>query len=303
MKKYNPQILEILILIFLILSAGITLIIVESPGRNDSLPVRILPDWDNLTLIRVERSQEVQGEKIFELERDKDRWVIQPLNRPAGEKELKVLKTQLSSLQPVELIAEEGPYERFGLNEKLQIKVILKTENKREVLLIGSATPSGNYNYIRFENDPAVYTVRGKLHKSLSEKASFYRNRQVLSFKAADIKSLILSRKGDSKVIFRNRDEWWDSNGIIAESAELNSYVSRLSQLKCLSYLEEEESLKLKSQNEPLISLLLKSERASWELKILKENNGNYSAGTEEQADAFLISRYDGDFLKNLSGF
>lgn len=303
MKKYSPQILEIILLLFLILSAGITLLIVENPGRNNSLPIRIFPDWDDLSLIRIERSQELQGENILELERDRDRWIIQPLNRAAGEEELKALKMQLSSLQPVDLIAEKGPYDRFGLNEKQQIKVIIKTEETRELLLVGSATPSGNYSYVRYENDPAVYTVRGKLYESLRQTASSYRNRQVLSFNPAEIKSLIVSSEKESTVIFRNGEEWWNSNGMIPESAELNSYIKRLSQLKCLSFLDQEESSILKSQESPLIRLLLKSENASWGLKILKEEKGYYSALTEGQEDGFLISRYDGDFLKKLSGF
>ena len=222
----------------------------------------------------------------MELQRRGTEWMILSLDRPAGEEELYPLKAQLERLQPVDLLAEKGPYGRFGLNPDKQTVLELESRNGRERFFVGGSISLGNYSYIRRENDPAVYALRGNLTTLLAKEDREYRSRQIFNFPDEKTEALIF-KQGEMVNILEE-----------LETARQRTYLKRLSQLKCLAFEGERTG-----REDVHLTITVITEKGGHTLYLLNRDRDSYTAGTEDQPDLFLLSRYDGDSLMELSGF
>jgi hypothetical protein len=284
-------------LIFLCL--GI-LMIHQCRTLNEALPYWPLPSWEELTTLRIDRPGLNGPERNLELEKQGETWVLSSLNRPAGKEEILPLINLINSLQPVDMLAEKGPYDRFGLDETSLITLTLQSGDRKETILAGGSSASGNYSYVRREDDPAVYSVRGNLAELLNRPVASYRNRQILSFQAAEVTSLIFFRGEKQSILVRNGEDWKRNRDELIDSKSVETDLKRMSRLKCLSFLPEEENA---MPSDGLLTVLVATDQQRYKLVLLQENENSFTAGTERSPDLFLLSRFDGQFLMDLSGF
>ncbi len=309
MKPEERKILELGVLAALVLICAVFLAL--QPGPRG---IRSLPDWSRRKnqvpmLIQVRYTDTTGQKRIYELEQSETdgetEWRILPLDRPADRGRMEALLREIALIQPVDLIAEGDSDKTFGLNEEKRVELVLQYNTDKVVFCLGSPTPSGHYYYMKKENTPSIYTVRGTLQNKLRQDPSSFRDKQVLDFQAEALDSLIFLKGGEVKTIEREGNEWRDANGIIPDSRELNSFVKRAAGLRCLDF-EMSAETGTEAPREGVFTVLMRfrdSEMEQIELTILQENRDSFLVRKAGMPDPFLITRYDGEFLIRLSGF
>ena len=261
-----------------------------------------LPEWPepgDETLTRISLKSFGTETKPVILENSSGNWYLPEEDREAGQEETEDLIGRLQTFQPVNRLAEKGPYERFGLGAEQAGRITLETNEGKGDFLIGKLSDSGYYTYVRREGDEAVYTVRGDWEKIAGTTAPSLQSRQILSLNPSEIRSFTFLKGNRVKVIRKGPEGWRDERGERPDFSRIESYTRRLGQLKCLSFLPEEPA----SPQEPLLKILIQTEESSVSIDLLEAAPGAYTARSDRIPDRFTLPRFDGDYLFNLSGF
>lgn len=290
MKLTGKQRSELLILAVLILLLSLFLIL-----RNRDRLRYDLPEWEVSSdrLIRIVINP--PGKPAVELQRREEIWQILPEDRPASREEMSRLLEQLSLLQPVDILSEKGPYDRYGLRpEQAVILTLTDGTGDTAVYYAGQASSSGNYSYLRRGSDPAVYSVRGSLPELLDVTPEGLREKQVLDFAADELKALTVLAGERRTEVRKENGVWKDSGGREYDPTEMSGFINRMSRLKCLDFTESPAS------GAPVLSVIFSTGTGNTRLDLLEERETGFLARVSDIQDTFMITRFDGERIRGL---
>ncbi len=261
-----------------------------SPGR---LPNWKIPEPEEISRIQI-RSPEGSDQLI--LEKSDSSWYLPQIRRQAGEESVNNLLTRISNLRPVNVLSRRGPYEPFGLKKPFSIEI--SGPGYHETFYGGNLNGTENYTYFRRKGESAVVSVRGNWEKIASFSPEDFRSRQILDFSPEILKGLVFIR-GDQFSLWKKGSETWTGVGETPEwdSRKIESFLKRLSRLQCLQLVEPDQSI-----TEPLLTIQIQKQNGTDSLELIKKEEQGYIASVGGEPDFFLISQYDGDFLREMSG-
>ncbi len=260
-----------------------------------------LPDWSSTLPFPPEQLliEYPDRTRSLILERRKDQWYLPQIERPGGVGEVENFLQDIRALQPVNILSQKGPYSPYGLEEEQAFKLRMTGENGETVFYMGKRNETGSYTYFRKDGDPAVYSVRGNWHRTLGIQPEDLRSRQIFSLDPDRIQALSFYTQDQLSILERREKTWYRSGEVPTDQKRIDTYVKRLSQLNCQNFIQQEKT----NPVSPLLTVSIRTESGLYTMELLEQQTGGYLARSEGVSDNFILNSYDGNTLRELSGF
>jgi hypothetical protein len=248
---------EWFILVAVIIGLSIYLFVRKQDRALYDLPQ--LPPVAGSEITRIE----IAGPRAnFVLNRDDKDWSIGDQKYAAANSKVQQMINTIEGLTLTELISTSGDKVRYDLttDKKIQVKAWTGDTLVRE-FDIGKTAPSLRHTFVRIADNPNVYNARDNFRSKFDQELADLRDKQVLSFAVSEIQQVQVTRGSESMLLERREsaleqsdaqpaDEaatapvkaemiWQTTQGVKADQARLDSFLTTLSQLSCDSYVAD----------------------------------------------------------------
>jgi len=294
------------------------LVIVLILGTDRNKMSYELPKLDKIESDLITRLEINHPEESILIKKSQDKWKIMPQGYAADPNKINDMLDVIGNLTLTELVSDKENYSRYELDKdnRIQIKAFNDGELIRE-FYIGKASPTYSHTYVRMASGSDVFHARDSFRSTFEQNVSGLRDKLVMEFVKQEITGMVF--KGDfgslelnkeisqvepdakeqpqeDKEISPSEEEIWITpDGTKAETSEINSLLSKLSSLKCDSYLEEEEKSKLQ---DPIYTVTARGAK-DYKLRIYqnKKEEDEYPALSSENGYPFLLTKYTAESL------
>ena len=303
---------------YMVLAAVILILVVVlliSTGRN-KMSYK-LPKLDKIDAEVLSKIEITKGDDSLLLERGQEGWSIMPKGYAAERAKVEDMLEVIDNLTLTELVSDKKNYERYELDE--ENKIHIKAWDKENVLrefYIGKVSSTYSHTYIRIADDANVYHARDSFRSTFEQNESGLRDKSVMDFDAEEITGLTVtgefgtlelkreivpvltdSEQEDQDAGAGEEEAWLTQDGRRADKSEIDALLSKLSGLKCDSFLDEMEKEILE---DPVYTLTAKGAK-DYELKIFEkgEDEDEYPALSSENGYPFLLTKWTAEsFMK-----
>ncbi|RJP75977.1 MAG: DUF4340 domain-containing protein [Desulfobacteraceae bacterium] len=261
----------------------------------------------------------IKDGKTLGLIKKDDKWRIVPEQYPADTEMIRRMLDVIDDLAVTALVSESENYVRYELDDKNRIHVkAFKGDDIIREFYIGKAAPSFNHTFIRLQTDPKVYHAGNNFRSGFDQTMESLRDKTVLSFHQNDIHEVLIE-KGQQQIAFvqkqipvekkaesaekpnqntiapETKQVWQDASGKDMDLLKMNTFLSRLSKLKCKKYLTDKTrddlgdaicTVHLKGPNEYSISLF-----------AMDEDNQEYPAISSQNDYIFALDKTTADSI------
>lgn len=183
--------IEIYILSGLIVLLSLYIILRQDKNINYEIPKLTKFSIQDITKINYDG---------FELSKS-DAWYL-PSGYRASENEIDKILEDIVNIKIIDMISQAGDYKRFGLDDSKEL-IVSKNDKTLLKLLIGSASSTGNYTYIKLPESKEIYSLRGDISRTLSKSEDDLRDKTVLTL--GNISEIVVTRT--DQVITKTGDE------------------------------------------------------------------------------------------------
>ncbi len=180
------------------------------------------------------------GAAVTLVRQDKDAWTVDPGGHPADPTEARSYLSSLRSTRAADF-PDDAPADlgRYGLSvPRLTITVTTDKETKT-LLLGGESVPAGSPQgttkqiYAKRGDQPTVYGIGDWAFRSLAKNPSQFRDKTVLGFDPARVKTVALERKdGAGPTLIRGEQGTWQIEGGEATAAKTEAVARFLEDLR-----------------------------------------------------------------------
>lgn len=131
--------------------------------------------------------------KAMSIIKSGDQWIL-PSSYSASETVMERVLKNLSTLKVIDMISSRKDYKPYGLDELHPL--IVKSRSGRELkIYIGNRSSTGGYTYVKLEERPEVYSIRGDLTTLIPQTEEELRNRTVFSYSRAEEMTITIGEK------------------------------------------------------------------------------------------------------------
>ena len=306
---------ELFILVAVIIGLSVYLFVRKQDRALYDLPK--LPPVAGSEITRIE----ITGPRSnLVLNRDDKGWSIGDQKVAASKSKVQQMIDTIEDLALTELISTSGDNVRYDLtpDKKIQVKAWTGDTLVRE-FDIGKTAPSFRHTFVRIADNPNVYNARDNFRSKFDQELADLRDMQVLSFPVSEIQQVQVTRGSESLLLERREsaleqstseptDEaatapvkaeliWQTAEGVKANQARLDSFLTTLSQLNCDSYVAERSKEDFSS---PVYHIRVKGAQ-DYELAIfgkLGEDADKHPAISSQNAYPFYLPDWQ---VKNLT--
>ena len=264
---------EYIILILIIIGLAAYLFLRSADRTRYQLPA--LADLESNAITKIEISNESNS---ITLKKRDNRWYLESQGYLADSTMVNRMLTILETLSLTALVSESKDYQRYDLHPAKRITVkAWQAETLQRHFDIGKAATSFRHTFVRLADDNRVFHATDNFRGHFEQTTDSLRDRQVLAFKAADIQAVQIT-KGQASVKMVRKEaplepaasqpekpdappsaaikfEWQDRDGNKINDQNLNPMLTRLSNLKCVRYMDE---VKKDSFSKPVYTVKLK---------------------------------------------
>ncbi len=246
----------------------------------------------------------------FVIKKVQDEWqIVQPLQTDADES---TINSMLGSLENAkkdkEFNIKPSQSAEFGLGSGA-VNVLLTLRNgEQDSIRFGDKTPVGAYVFCD-KIDTTVFTANESMKNSFTKNLFELRNKNMLRFKRADVKSIVLHSPHGKLQFDKSGVSDWNINSIDrpADNGKVSSVLSKLENNRVKTFVDEDgTNLRKYGLNRPAyqVDLVLGPEQGQKKLLIGKKHGANYYAKDEARKPVFEIdSSLVGELRKNVSTF
>jgi len=302
---------EYMVLIAVILILVVVLIISTSRNKMSyKLPKLDKIDADTLSKIEINR-----GDESLLIERGQEGWLIMPKGYTAERAKVDDMLEVIEKLTLTELVSDKENYERYELDKenRIHIKAFDKEKLLRE-FYIGKVSSTHSHTYVRIADDLNVYHASESFRSTFEQNESGLRDKSVMDFNAEEITGLTVTsefgtlelkreivpvspdtEQEEQKTSTGEEEAWLTQDGKRADKSEIDTLLSKLSGLKCDSFLDEKEKESLEN---PAYTITAKGTK-DYELKIYEkgEDEEEYPALSSENDHPFLLTKWTAESL------
>jgi hypothetical protein len=237
------------------------------------------------------------GATVTLVRKDKDAWTVGPGDHPADSTEARSYLSSLRSTRAADF-PDDAPIDlkKYGLDAP-RLTVTVATDKDTKTLLLGGestagaqGTPQGTTKqiYAKRGDQPTVYAVGDWTFRSLAKNPAQFRDKTVLGFDPARVKTVALERKDGSGVtLTRGEQGTWQIEGGEAAAAQTES-VTRL-----LEDLHELRGSDIAAEPAPKLATFGLD---TPELRITLTDKDNQPIGT------LLAAKHDGKYYAMRAG-
>lgn len=214
---------------------------------------------------------EIQNKENIVLKKDeKSNWTLARENLPADTNEANKSLTAIVDLR-AQSIATDTAGSEYGLQSPAIKITLAKKDNSRFHLFIGNGTGKSKGKYFaKREDKNTIYEVAKTSVEPLERASNAYKNMALAHFNRFDVKHIKLE-KGDGSFELIKGDNGWSFPGEATtkiDTAQVDSFLTRLQDTKITKYLAVKESPKLKTPK-LVVRLFEKKEKDETEALLL----------------------------------
>ncbi|MCL1912141.1 MAG: DUF4340 domain-containing protein [Leptospirales bacterium] len=261
----------------------------------DLKPVKVDPDY-----VFVQKGED----KLF-FERENKNWFINEVKYPADETMVDSFIERVKKLKLTDLISNQPYYERYGLDAKNEMIIILKKDDKvlRKVS-VGSASQVSRHTFIRIDDKPEVYQTDETFSPESDMNAEAYRDRDICKIKKEDIVSLSISYNGKNFTFNRLprdaasglKDDVWQSAELEGAELDKNKMSTLISSVASLRGSKFDLS-EAKPARESIAKIFVKSDNSELALSVIpynmkKEGGSEYLVISSGSKYRFIIDEW-----------
>lgn len=236
-KKMN---LKNLAIIFIVLVAVVIIIKVSESKKGERSFRKDLVNFDvadvsNISIIP--KADKVQ----VNLSRKADSWKVSvdEVSYNADETMIENMMNDLLKLVPKRVAATtKEKWNDFEVTDSLATRVIVKDGNKTLAdIFIGKFSyqqPKNQYqrqgtmtSFVRLANDKIVYAVDGFLSMTYNRDINSFRNKYLIKAKKSDLNKITFNYPDSSFTMLKENNQWM-INGLLADSASVDKYLSSI---------------------------------------------------------------------------
>jgi len=268
-----------------------------------------LPKLEPLKKSEVTRLAITQADSSIVLEREDERWLIQPEGFPADKSAVDRMLGALADFTLTTLVSESGNYSQYELTDDKKISIEANAGEKvLRKLDIGKVAPTYRHTFVRLGAEPQIYQAKDNIRSVFSKDTETLRDKTALSFDRDQITGLTVRSGKDSLTLIKgavpasvsadtseaggeavpSKRFWQTLEGKPADEKAVEQVINRLANLRCDSYIPG----KTKSDFEnPIFSVTVRGlEEQS--LSIFEKENGKYAAVSSRNDYPFLLSEW-----------
>jgi uncharacterized protein (DUF1499 family) len=306
---------------YIILAAVICiliLILIVSSGRN-KMSYK-LPSLDEIESDSFSQFEINTKKDSVLIQRSQDDWLIMPQQYKADPDKVNEMLDVIGNLTLTELVSDKKNYSRYELDEenRIQVKAFSDDELVRE-FYIGKASSTYSHTYVRIAHSSHVFHARDSFRSTFEQNVSELRDKSVMEFLQEEITGLILKGEfgtlGFKKQMRQIEPEekeqegqeenevsppkeegvWLTQDEKEAKASEINSLLSKLSNLNCDSYMDEQEKENLKNPVYTIVAIGAKDYKL--EIYTKKEEEEEYPALSSENVYPFWLTKWTAESL------
>jgi len=251
--------------------------------RNDGRIGYELPEWKTVESDKISSLSYGRERDLNTLDHSGDLWLL-----PGGEKadpdRMRRITDVLGELTILDKLSDREDYSRYKLDDSEATKLEIVIGDETREIFFGKQAAGGG-TYVRFPGMTGVYSVNRDLTTLFPADPMELRDREVLSFDAAALQSLSLTR-GDKTVSLKKTDGKWFRDGAEADEKDpLVQMLPALTSLKCARFLDEAAA------GDVLLELRLIGEK-NQTLYVYDATDDGYRAASSDADGMFILSKY-----------
>jgi hypothetical protein len=295
---------EYIILILIIVGLSVYLFMRSSDRTFYELPKISGLEQNQITKIEISKG----GDSIV-LNRKDNKWHLEPHGYLADTSKVDDMLGVFEAFTLTTLVSESKDYVRYDLHDekRITVKAWQQKELKRN-FDIGKSASSFRHTFVKLDEDSRVFHARGNFRGKFELTADNLRDKNVLSFRSADIREIQITKNKKSLKFVRSqvpvtsqqeksdnapqvalKFEWQGSDGQKGDDSNLNQLLTTLSRLKCVSYINDRSK---ETFSAPIYAVTLKGAQ-DYQLDIfakLQKDADNYPAVSSASDYPFFLS-------------
>ncbi len=295
---------EYLILILIIAALSAYLFMRSADRTFYELPQIAALEQNQITKIEISTG----GDSIV-LNKKDNHWYLEPQGYMADANKVKDMLNVFGAFTLTTLVSETKDYARYELDDgkKITLKAWQQETLKRH-FDIGKSASSFRHTFVRLDGDSRVFHARGNFRGKFDLTAGNLRDKNVLSFKPADIREIQIARDQTSLELVRSqipvtpqskksddapagalKFEWQSSDGKKGDEQNVNRFLTTLGNLNCADYIYDRTK---DSFSAPIYTVKLNGAQ-NYQLNIfaaLQKDDKNYPAVSSASDDPFFLS-------------
>lgn len=248
---------EFIILGVIAVGLLVYLLLRQSDRTQYELPT--VPKIERENVTRIEISQQARQ---IELSKDNGQWRLLPSGYPVDETKITSVLETLEKFSLTALASDSGNYDTYDLGKDKRIDVtVYQGEKAVLVFAIGKAAPSFRHTFVTVSADDRVFHAQDNFRARFDPDAESWRDKTVMRFEQGTIYQIALSgpdfelsaRKTQTPVnvggeptesttteppVAETVMRWETSAGQLLDDAQVDSWMTALSTLKCDSFVE-----------------------------------------------------------------
>lgn len=301
--------LEYIILVILILALSLYLALRNQNKTNYEMPK--LPDLHVSDISKLEISR--AGSSLI-LNKKDNKWYMEPSGHMA---ELRSVSDMLESLKKFtlsEFVSGSKNYERYDLGDDKKISVKAWAGDSLKIsLALGRPAASFRHTFATLAEDSRVFLAQDNLRPRFDVTEDKLRDKTILSFKEEQIHAIDISE--DEKLFSLRYTEakknvpassavdskqapkapskaemvWIASDGGLGDEAEIHKWLTVLSELQCLKFIDDKKKTDFVN---PIYVLRLKG-AAEYTISVFGKSDaydGNYPVTSSSVDSPFMFS-------------
>lgn len=260
---------------YIILAAIIVTVVAYLVLRQTDRSTYQLPALSKVPKEEISKIEITGPEKSFVVNRKGDDWLIAPKGYPADPEKIDRMLDIVSELELTAMVSESKNDQRYDLNpeKRIQVKTWADKDVKRE-FDVGKTADTFRHTFVKIAGDDRIFHAENNFRDRFETTVETLRDKTVLAFKTDEIGSFKITKDGKTTEFKKKekvreekeqtKDEspnpekkiyqWVTTDGQIADSNKIKSFLSTLSSLKCKNYLNDGTKDNLK---DPVISITL----------------------------------------------
>jgi hypothetical protein len=297
---------EYLILILIIAALSAYLYMRSFNHTSYQLPEISSLDPNQITKIEISKNDET-----IVLKKNDNQWHIDPPGYLADANRVKDMLNVFKSFSLTALVSEAKDYSRYDLNAEKRIRVKAWMGNTLQRSFdIGKAAPSFRHTFVRLDDDSRIFHASNSFRSKFELTVDSLRDKNVLSFKPAEIHELQITSNQTSVKLVRSeapstpavsqqeadtapssnvKFEWQSNDGNKGNEQNINRLLTALGNLRCEQYINGRSKV---SFSNPIYTVKLKGTQ-DYRLDIfakLKQDDKNQPAVSSDNDYPFFLS-------------
>ena len=263
----------------------LSLYLIARSCKSDSVDLKPIKGEIDYILVQ-------KGETKLFFEREGKDWFINEEKYPADEMQIDNFAERVTKLKLTDIISTQRYYERYGLDAKNEMTIILKKDGKvlRKVSA-GLASSASRHVFVRIDDKPEVYQTDETFSAESDMNVEAYRDKTICKIKKEEIVSLLISYNGKNftfnrvkgDLISETKDDVWQSpelEGSELDKNKMSSLVSTVVSLRASKF----DTSDAKTKREPTAKIFVKSDKNNLALSVFDydiKKNGQAKGSNE----------------------